>query len=52
LKTPKQYGIIEGKEVGTEVLKVEKLAEKPKTNLAIMAMYIFRPLPKDDPKRP
>ena len=47
IENPKQYGIIEGDEVETGVLKVRTLVEKPekaKTNLSIMAMYIFRPI--------
>jgi UTP--glucose-1-phosphate uridylyltransferase len=47
IQNPKQYGIVEGKEVAREVIKVQKVTEKPekpKTNMAIMAMYIFRPI--------
>lgn len=43
---PKQYGIIEGIEVDDGVFRVETAIEKPKnprTNLAIMAMYVFKP---------
>jgi UTP--glucose-1-phosphate uridylyltransferase len=46
IDNPKQYGIVEGKEVETGIIKVERVVEKPekpKTNLAIMAMYIFKP---------
>jgi UTP--glucose-1-phosphate uridylyltransferase len=47
IENPKQYGIVEGNEVEPGVIKIQKLTEKPvkpKTNLAIMAMYIFRPV--------
>jgi UTP--glucose-1-phosphate uridylyltransferase len=47
IKNPKQYGIIEGKEAGQGVVKVDVAIEKPAkpaTNLAIMAMYAFRPV--------
>jgi UTP--glucose-1-phosphate uridylyltransferase len=46
IDNPKQYGIVEGKEVEAGIIKVERVVEKPekpKTNLAIMAMYIFKP---------
>jgi len=47
IDNPTQYGIVEGNEVEKGVLKIKTLVEKPekpKTNLAIMAMYIFRPI--------
>ena len=47
IEEPKQYGIVEGDEVEAGVLKVKNVVEKPekpKTNLVIMAMYIFRPV--------
>ena len=47
IENPTQYGIIEGNEVGNGVYKVKNVVEKPekpKTNLAIMAMYIFHPI--------
>jgi UTP--glucose-1-phosphate uridylyltransferase len=47
IENPKQYGIIEGDEVQTGILKVKAVAEKPEkpsTNLAIMAMYVFHPV--------
>jgi UTP--glucose-1-phosphate uridylyltransferase len=47
IQNPKQYGIVEGEEVEHGVIRVQKVTEKPekpKTNLAIMAMYIFRPI--------
>jgi UTP--glucose-1-phosphate uridylyltransferase len=46
IKNPRQYGIIEGTEVETDIFKVKNVVEKPAipaTNLAIMAMYVFRP---------
>ena len=45
IKNPKQYGVIDGKIHGN-VIKVKDLEEKPakpKTNLAIMPVYIFEP---------
>jgi len=47
IENPKQYGIVEGNEVEAGIFKVKHVVEKPekpKTNLAIMAMYIFRPV--------
>jgi UTP--glucose-1-phosphate uridylyltransferase len=47
IENPKQYGIVEGEEVESGIFKVKKVTEKPDkpaTNLAIMAMYIFRPI--------
>jgi UTP--glucose-1-phosphate uridylyltransferase len=46
IDNPKQYGIVEGKEIKPGIIKVKQVTEKPekpKTNLAIMAMYAFRP---------
>lgn len=46
IENPKQYGIVEGEEVESGIFKVKKVVEKPDkpaTNLAIMAMYIFNP---------
>ena len=47
IEKPKQYGIVEGDEIEPGIIKVcsavEK-PEKPKTNLAIMAMYVFHPI--------
>lgn len=42
---PRQYGIIEGKETdqGFKVTRVVEKPEKPITNLAIMAIYVFTP---------
>lgn len=47
IENPKQYGIVEGDEVEPGIIKVKAVVEKPekpKTNLAIMAMYIFHPI--------
>ena len=47
IENPKQYGIVEGKEVEAGIFKVKTVVEKPekpKTNLAIMAMYVFHPV--------
>ncbi|MCL2476421.1 UTP--glucose-1-phosphate uridylyltransferase [Candidatus Bathycorpusculum sp.] len=47
IKDPKQYGIVEGKEIEPGIIQVKNVVEKPekpKTNLAIMAMYVFHPI--------
>ena len=47
IENPRQYGIIEGDEVETGIYKVKAAVEKPEkppTNLAIMAMYVFQPV--------
>ena len=47
IENPRQYGIVEGDEVETGIFKVKSVVEKPekpKTNLAIMAMYVFQPV--------
>jgi len=47
IEKPKQYGIVEGKEIEEGVIKVCSVVEKPekpKTNWAIMAMYVFHPI--------
>ena len=47
IENPRQYGIVEGDEVETGIFKVKAVVEKPekpKTNLAIMAMYVFHPV--------
>jgi len=47
IENPEQYGIIEGDEVETGIFKVREVVEKPekpKTNLAVMAMYVFHPV--------
>jgi UTP--glucose-1-phosphate uridylyltransferase len=47
IENPRQYGIIEGVEVETGIFRVKNAVEKPEkpaTNLAIMAMYVFKPV--------
>jgi UTP--glucose-1-phosphate uridylyltransferase len=47
IQNPKQYGIVEGEEIEAGIIKVQKVVEKPekpKTNWAIMAMYLFNPV--------
>jgi len=47
IENPTQYGIVEGDEVEPGIIKVKSVAEKPekpKTNWAIMAMYVFQPV--------
>ncbi len=47
IENPKQYGIVEGTEVENGIIQVKSIVEKPempKTNIAVMAMYIFRPV--------
>ena len=46
VENPEQYGVIEGKSMGDGLFRVEHLEEKPrrpKTNLAVIATYIFKP---------
>jgi UTP--glucose-1-phosphate uridylyltransferase len=47
IENPKQYGIVEGEEVESGIIKVNRIVEKPEkpaTNLAVMAMYVFHPI--------
>jgi UTP--glucose-1-phosphate uridylyltransferase len=47
IKNPRQYGIMEGDEVENGIFKVTRVVEKPDkpaTNLAIMAIYVFHPV--------
>ena len=47
IENPKQYGIVEGEEIEKGIIKVKSVVEKPekpKTNWAIMAVYIFHPI--------
>jgi UTP--glucose-1-phosphate uridylyltransferase len=47
IENPRQYGIVEGDEVESGIFKVKRVVEKPEkpaTNLAIMAMYVFHPV--------
>lgn len=44
---PRNYGVITGKEIEPGVFQVKSIVEKPKkppSNLAIIAVYIFKPL--------
>ena len=46
IENPRQYGVIEGTQIKQGLIQVTSVVEKPekpKTNLAIMAMYVFRP---------
>ena len=46
VENPKQYGVVEGRDIGKGLVMVENLEEKPrrpKTNLAVIATYIFKP---------
>lgn len=46
VETPELYGVIDGKSIGRGLLEVEHLEEKPKrprTNLAVVSTYIFKP---------
>ena len=47
IENPTQYGIVEGDEIEKGIIKVKSVVEKPekpKTKLAIMAMYAFHPI--------
>ena len=47
IENPREYGIIEGDEVEAGIFRVSAAVEKPEkpaTNLAIIAMYVFRPV--------
>jgi UTP--glucose-1-phosphate uridylyltransferase len=47
IENPKQYGIVEGDEIEKGIIRVKSVVEKPekpKTTLAIMAMYAFHPI--------
>jgi UTP--glucose-1-phosphate uridylyltransferase len=47
IENPKQYGIVEGEEIEPGIIRVKAVVEKPekpKTNIAIMAMYVFHPI--------
>ena len=46
VERPEQYGVVEGKSIGDGIFRVEHVEEKPKrpkTNLAVIATYIFKP---------
>ena len=43
---PRRYGVIEGKNLEKNVIKIDSVVEKPKnpkTNSAVIAIYIFKP---------
>jgi UTP--glucose-1-phosphate uridylyltransferase len=47
VENPKQYGIVEGKEIKSGIFKVTRVVEKPEkpaTKLAIVAIYVFHPV--------
>jgi UTP--glucose-1-phosphate uridylyltransferase len=47
IENPKQYGIVEGTEISEGIIRVKNVVEKPEkpaTNLAVMAMYVFSPV--------
>jgi len=44
---PRHYGVVDGEEIGDGVYKLSKIIEKPihpPTNLAVVAIYVFRPM--------
>jgi UTP--glucose-1-phosphate uridylyltransferase len=44
VKDPKRYGVIQGKRIGEKLYQVSEVQEKPqhpKSNLAIVAIYVF-----------
>lgn len=46
VENPERYGVIEGKSIGEGLVMVENMEEKPrrpKSNLAVIATYIFKP---------
>jgi len=47
VENPKQYGIVEGKEIKKGIYRVTRVVEKPErpaTKLAIVAIYVFHPV--------
>ncbi len=47
IKNPREYGIVEGDEIEEGIFKVRAIVEKPgkpKTNLAVIAVYVFNPI--------
>ncbi|MEM2742010.1 MAG: sugar phosphate nucleotidyltransferase [Nitrososphaeria archaeon] len=47
VKNPQKYGVIKGEEISPNIFKVTEVVEKPKkppSNLAIVAIYIFKPI--------
>lgn len=46
VQDPKKYGVVNGKFINPNVIDVKEIEEKPKkpkTNLAIIAIYVFKP---------
>lgn len=46
VKDPRNYGVIEGVQVSDEIYRVKTIMEKPRfpaTNIAIIAIYVFKP---------
>ena len=46
VKDPRQYGVVEGESIGAGTFRVRRLEEKPerpRSNLAVVATYIFKP---------
>jgi len=46
VRDPRPYGVIEGRKIKTGILRVKNLEEKPskpKSNLAVIATYLFKP---------
>ena len=46
VKDPRRYGVVEGMRFSEGVVKVERVVEKPKvprSDMAIVAMYVFKP---------
>ena len=47
VQDPRNYGVVTGKEIKPGVLQVESIVEKPQkpqSNLAIVALYLFKPI--------
>jgi len=47
VENPRHYGVVDGKELSNGVYKIKKIIEKPihpPTNLAVVAIYIFKPI--------
>jgi len=47
VEDPRKYGVVIGKEVEPYLFEVEKVIEKPKkpiSNLAVIALYVFKPV--------
>ncbi|MHC1609989.1 MAG: UTP--glucose-1-phosphate uridylyltransferase [Candidatus Methanospirareceae archaeon] len=47
VEDPKMYGVIEGEEIGGDIYEVKRVVEKPEkppSNLAILPVYIFKPI--------